>query len=129
MAGCFVLSLMTKPMMVTLPVLLLLLDFWPLQRLKDGRWRAVVLEKLPLVAIATAFGILTVVTQRNAGALADLDALPIGPRLGFAILGYGAFLWRLVWPVGLNALYAFPEPLPTGWTVAAGLMLAGITVA
>lgn len=125
----FVLSLMTKPMMVTLPVLLLLLDFWPLQRLKDGRWRAVVKEKLPLAAIAIAFGILTVVTQRNAGALADLNALPLSPRLGFAALGYGAFLWRLVWPVGLNALYAFPEPLPMGWTVTAGIVLAGITVA
>src|SRR6185436_18545385 len=52
MAGCFVLSLMAKPMIVTLPILLLLLDVWPLQRWRferDGRWRALVIEKLPLV--------------------------------------------------------------------------------
>jgi hypothetical protein len=129
MAGCFVLSLMAKPMMVTLPALLALLDIWPLARWRVGRRRALVVEKLPLVAVAIAFAILTVVTQRNAGALADLNALPIGSRLGFAVLGYGAFLWRLVWPAGLNALYAFPEPLPVGWTVTAGLVLAGVSIA
>ena len=132
MAVCFALSLMAKPMMVTLPVLLLLLDFWPLERLqfhRETRWRTLVAEKLPLLATAAAASILTIVTQGNAGALADFDALPLGPRLGYAILGYGAFLYRLVWPVGLNALYAFPEPLPVGWTLAAGLVLAGVSLA
>jgi len=130
-AGCFALSLMAKPMMVTLPVLLLLLDIWPLGRLqfdRQARWRPVLLEKLPLLGIAAGVSVLTVMTQGNAGALADFDALPLGPRLGFAILGYGAFLYRLVWPVGLNALYAFPEPLSVGWTLVAGVVLAGLTI-
>ncbi len=132
MAACFALSLMAKPMLVTLPVLLLLLDVWPLGRLpfhRDARWRTVVLEKLPLLGIATAASVLTIVTQGNAGALANFDALPLGPRLGFAILGYGAFLYRLVWPVGLNALYSFPEPLPVGWAVVAAIVLAGVSIA
>jgi protein O-mannosyl-transferase len=124
-AACLVLSLMAKPMMVTLPVLLLLLDVWPLQR--NAHWRALVIEKLPFFGIAIAFGVLAIVTQRSAGALADSAALPLGPRLGFAVLGYGAYLWRLVWPAGLNALYAFPEPLPLGWTAAAGAVLIALT--
>lgn len=102
----FALALMSKPMVVTLPVVLLLLDVWPLAR---ANMRALALEKLPLLALAFATSVTTVVIQSRVGAMAGLEALPLSTRAGNAAIGYLAYLWKTVWPWPLAAFYPLFE--------------------
>src|SRR5262249_16959628 len=97
--AAYALALMSKPMVVTLPVVLLLLDFWPLDRWPDrSRWKALVIEKVPLVALALATSVATVVVQQRVGAMAGLQALPWPTRVANATIGYVAYLWKTIWP-------------------------------
>ena len=98
----FALALMSKPMVVTLPVVLLLLDIWPLRR-ADAR--ALIVEKLPLFALALATSATTVIIQYRVGAMAGLDALPWTTRLANASIGYIAYVWKTIWPWPLAAFY------------------------
>ena len=96
-------ALMSKPMVVTLPVVLLLLDYWPLSFITArGAPRAVIKDKLPLVAMAIATGIATIVIQKRVGAVAGLDALPFSERLSNAIVGCAEYSGRRsgrsIWP-------------------------------
>ena len=112
------LSLAAKPMAVTLPAVLLILDYWPLGRWGTGRGAAarspgsLVAEKSPFLVMALAVGVATFVIQQRTGAMIPLDALPLGVRLGTALSAYGAYLARSVWPSGLSVLYLHPEALP-----------------
>lgn len=133
----FALSLMSKPMLVTLPFLLLLLDFWPLGRWRidragPARWlppRALLVEKLPLFALAAASSLVTWLVQRAGGAVSGLEALPVGSRLANAAVAYVAYLARALWPVDLAVLYPL-QASPPAWEVAgAWAVLAGLTVA
>jgi protein O-mannosyl-transferase len=119
----FALALMSKPMVVTLPVVLLLLDIWPLQR--QRAW-ALVLEKVPLFALALATTATTIVIQHRVGAMAGFDALPWQTRFGNAAIGYVAYLWKTVWPSPLAAFYPFFDASPVR-VVAALAVLAAIT--
>ena len=120
----YALALTTKPMVVTLPFALLLLDVWPLRRI--GKARAVV-EKIPLLALALVVSVATVIVQKQVGAVAGLDALPLGARVKNALVGYVMYLWKTIWPTGLAPFYpfrAYPD-----WIVAcAGLTLVSATV-
>jgi hypothetical protein len=97
----YALALMSKPMVVTLPVVLLLLDIWPLRR--DTPWARLVMEKVPLFALALATSIATVIIQHRVGAMAALDALPWHLRAANATIGYVAYLWKTIWPTHLAA--------------------------
>ena len=99
-------GLAAKPMLVTLPFLLLLLDSWPL-----GRRRAL-LEKLPLVLLALASSAVTLVAQTAGGSLRAWDTWPLGPRVANAALSYLTYLAKTVWPVDLACFY--PHPAITG---------------
>jgi tetratricopeptide (TPR) repeat protein len=124
-------------MLVTLPFVLLLLDYWPL-----GRWRPaqpgrraafgrLTVEKLPLLALAGVFCVLATVAQGKAGALSSLEALPLESRLKNAVLSYGAYLLRTVYPVHLAAYYpAVAQAVPV-WEVGVvlGALLAVSAVA
>lgn len=125
--ACYVLGLASKPMLVSLPLTLLLLDVWPLQRLGRGV-RALVLEKLPLFVLAVASSVVTVVVQRQGGAVSGLDQLPITERLSNAVVSYALYLWHLVWPVHLAVFYPYdtsPEPLAVG---SGALLLVAISI-
>ncbi len=123
-ALCLVLGLLSKPMVVTLPFALLLLDDWPLRRLS----RRAVLEKLPLVALAAAASAVTVWVQRESGALLSVDRLPLGDRIANALDSYGVYLVKTVWPTGLAAFYPHPRGGLPPWRVAgAALLLASLT--
>jgi tetratricopeptide (TPR) repeat protein len=102
----FGLALMSKPMVVTLPAVLLLLDVWPLAR---ANLRALIVEKIPLLALAAATSITTVIIQARVGAMANLDALPLSTRLGNAAIGYVAYVWKTIWPWPLAAFYPLFE--------------------
>ena len=122
----YALALMSKPMVVTLPVVLLLLDTWPLRR--DTPWPRLALEKAPLFVLALATSVATVIVQNRVGAMAALDALPWRLRAADATAGYVAYLWKTVWPTHLAAFYPLFAISP--WRVAgAALALSAVTVA
>jgi tetratricopeptide (TPR) repeat protein len=126
----FALGLMAKPMLVTLPFVLLLLDFWPLARAAPlGAWRQLVLEKLPLLALAIASSAMTFLTQQQAGAVKALDVLPFGRRVANAVVAYVAYIGQMLWPVGLVPLYPYPASRPAWQVAGAVLVLTAISVA
>ena len=126
----FGLGLMAKPMLVTLPFVLLLLDYWPLGRVALGdwpAWRPLVREKIPLLALAAASSVVTFLVQRHGGAVNSLDALPLNLRLENAAVAYVGYIGKMLWPAGLTTLYPFVRSLP-GWQVAGStLVLAGVS--
>ena len=131
---CFALGLLAKPMLVTLPFVLLLLDYWPLRRLginppersaaedmpSAASFRQVVLEKIPLLLMAIASCVVTWLAQR--GAIKPLDRFPLADRVANALVSYGAYLIQVIWPTGLAAQYPYIEDQPA-WAVAASLVL------
>ncbi len=122
----YVLGLMAKPMLVTVPLVLLLLDYWPLGRL--GAWRRCVLEKLPLLALAAASCVATILAQRAVIAAAA-DTFPFSWRLGNVPYSYVAYTVQFFYPVGLTPKYPYPPGGPPGWqAIAAALTLGGVTI-
>jgi len=127
------LGLLAKPMVGTLPVILLLLDVWPLERGKPQRpgradWRALVIEKIPLLAIAAGFLTWTLVAQRGIGAVVSLEALSLPARLANALTSLLAYIQKLIWPSGLAVFYPFPRD-PSIWLPMAGAsLLLGVSL-
>jgi protein O-mannosyl-transferase len=111
--GC---GLMSKPMLVTTPVILLLLDYWPLQRLTDLKsLRQRVIEKLPLFALSIASSILTYVLQEQS--MSSIPQLPFAWRLENAIVSYLIYIGQVFWPANLAVFYPHPEDSLTLWQV------------
>lgn len=113
---CFALALMSKPMVVTLPFVLLLLDVWPLCRWQgaggaSGIW-ALVKEKSWLFLMAGGASIVTFIVQRQAGAVQSLDRLPLMLRIAGVPVAYVHYLISTVWPVHLAPLYPYPSSIP-----------------
>jgi len=116
----FACGLMSKPMLVTLPFVLLLLDYWPLDRIKGQVW-ARVLEKLPLIALSAVSTIATLVAQK--GAVGYTEELPILERLNNAVVSYVLYIWQMLWPVNLAVFYPHPENRLRLWEIIASLLL------
>ncbi len=131
---CFIVGLMIKPMLVTLPCVLLLLDYWPLGRLQ-GEWRSwgkqlwpLFREKLPLFAMCAAVSVLTYYGQLWSGGLRPLNAVPFGARLANAVLVYVTYVRQMFWPEGLAYFYPEESHTLTEWpVVASGLALVLLT--
>ncbi len=126
----FILGLMSKPMLVTLPFVLLLLDYWPLKRFSPMAWspiRAALVEKIPLFILTLLSCAMTFLAQKDQGAVQTLDAIPLFARLGNALLAYVAYIGKTIWPASLAVLY--PHPLSVAIAPAAGaaLFLAAVT--
>jgi protein O-mannosyl-transferase len=119
----FALGLLSKPMLVTLPFLLLLLDYWPLERLERIGWPRLLLEKVPLLALSAASCVVTMWAQGKGGAIADAS-LPLAARLGNAPLSYLAYLEQSVVPVSLSVLYPHPGSASLAAVAAAALLVA-----
>ena len=135
----FALALMSKPMAVTLPFVLLLLDFWPLGRLQiltastadnthhavprrsgaKARTRTTLLEKLPFFLLAIAASIITFEVQHAGGAVGTLSAAPISLRIENAFLAYAGYILKTIWPTNLSALYPLSPHLPIASVVGA----------
>jgi hypothetical protein len=130
--GCFALGLTAKPMLVTLPFVLLLLDIWPLRRLPLQTSSVPVLarlvaEKVPLLALAAITSVVAFQVQRDWGAMPTAAQLPWTLRGGNALVSYVRYFGMMVWPVNLAVFYPHPGALPLRVVVSAGLMLAGVT--
>jgi len=117
----FGLGLMSKPMIVTLPFLLLLLDVWPLRRPFS---RKLITEKIPLIALSCAVMALTVAAQRSANAIQALSAVPLGLRVENALITVAIYIADTFWPARLWLPQIFPRSFPVGDVIAAA---AGIT--
>src|SRR5439155_8325074 len=110
--GTFALGLLAKPMLVTLPFVLLLLDWWPLGRLERRSARQLVVEKLPFFVLAAAMSAITYRVQSGVRAVSTLDAFPLGFRVENALVAYAVYLVRTVVPTGLAVFYPYPRALP-----------------
>jgi tetratricopeptide (TPR) repeat protein len=139
----YALGLMSKPMVVTLPLVLLLLDYWPLNRLSSGLpgaappwprvWLRLLLEKIPFLLLGVVACEVTVLAQSDAMRFGQDIAFPA--RLSNALVSYAAYLWQMVYPVGLAAFYPYPAPASSFWSagwsalvlvlICAGVMVGG----
>jgi tetratricopeptide (TPR) repeat protein len=129
----FLLGLMSKPMLVTLPFVMLLLDCWPLQRLTTANFRTalprLVLEKIPFLACGLIVGAITFVVHKRLGALTPLSASPISARLGNALVAYTCYLGRTFLPVNMALPYPRVEHWPPDVVALSALLIAGTCVA
>jgi hypothetical protein len=124
----FVLGLMSKAMLVTLPVVLLLLDYWPLRRMASRKLSGLVLEKLPLLALSAAGCATTLLAQTRILQSTELFPLPL--RVANSLVSCMVYLGQMFWPVGLAAFYPYPQNGLPPWEVAlAGTLLAGLSAA
>jgi len=126
MLGLFALGLMAKPMLVTLPFTLLLLDVWPLGRTATPLSRRIA-EKLPLFALALASSIITAIVQEQGGAVGSLELVPMTTRLASVVVAYAHYLRALFWPSDLAVFYPFVKQLGAGLVAASLMALAVVT--
>ncbi len=126
----FALDLMSKPMVVTLPCVLLLLDYWPLGRWQQKNLRGLLVEKAPFFLLSAIGSAVTYVFLINSGALSLALtglSLPFGARLENALVSYGRYLGKLFWPVNLCAFYPHPDHWPVQKILFAGLLVLGLS--
>ena len=143
-AALFVLGLGAKPMLVTFPFVLLLLDFWPLGRFaappggvgvpwSGGAWwsqlRPALLEKVPLFALSAASAVVTVHAQEHFRAMQSLLNRPLAERCANALVSYAIYLGKALWPAGLTAVYPYERFTLRSWPVGVALLLLAGTSA
>ena len=134
LAVVFAFGLMSKPMLVTLPFVLLLLDYWPLRRIGGQRPSAgrqllqLIMEKIPLIALSVGSSVVTFVVQK--GALGWTEQLPVPARINNAVMSYVLYIWQMLWPLNLAVFYPHPEyRLPVWEIIVSFLFLVAVTVA
>jgi tetratricopeptide (TPR) repeat protein len=139
-AALFAAGLASKPMVITFPLVLLLLDYWPLGRVRAAgavadktqakfSWRQLAFEKIPLLALSAASAVITMHAQRAGGAVRTTAEVSLGARIATAIYAYAMYLWKMVWPARLAPLYPHPGDSLAAWQVLVGaLVLLTITV-
>ena len=145
----FVLGLMAKPMLVTLPFVLLLLDYWPLQRFQEiksdhkvqavqetlevkkpadpeYKWSLIyplLWEKIPLFALAILSSVVTYIAQQKGGAISSIEMLPLGVRIGNGLVSYIAYIGKMIWPSNLAILYPYQNGWIPWWQVLGSVLL------
>lgn len=145
----FILGLMAKPMLVTLPFVLLLLDFWPLGRMTvnmygtSGRQtpgggasfafqtrfpRQLIFEKLPLIALAAISVFWSSLSVQRLGIVLSAESKPIGLRMANAVVSYVKYLGKVFWPLDLTFIYPYPRALPTLQIIGSVFILICLTI-
>jgi Flp pilus assembly protein TadD len=125
---CLALGLMSKPMLVTWPFVLLLLDYWPLGRWKPGAGWPLVFEKMPFLLLAAGASVITFLVQRTGGAVVAVQKLPPGMRMGNAVISYCRYLGEIFWPHDLVVLYPYPGRWPVEIVLLALVFLGVLSV-
>jgi protein O-mannosyl-transferase len=125
----FALGLMTKPMLVTLPFVLLLLDYWPLRRVAiRWDWLRLTREKLPLFVLTFLSSIVTFIVQKQGGAVGSLEKFAPDARVANALVAYVAYLGKTILPENLAAFYPHPGAWPKWQVAGAGVLMFGLTI-
>jgi protein O-mannosyl-transferase len=145
----FALGLMSKPMLVTLPFVLLLLDYWPLGRMQNAEATdrqyttrntdhvsrftfhlplPLFLEKLPFFALAAAASVVTFLVQKQASAVMEAERLSVSSRAANALISYGRYLGKLLWPTDLAVYYPHPGHWPWGTVALSGGLILGLSL-
>jgi len=107
---CFFLALLSKPMAVSLPAVLLILDWYPLGRMRSFKaMPSVIVEKIPFIILSLGSSALTIMAQKGAGAMTMIEVIPLSTRLLVAAKALMAYLWKMAVPVHLNPFYAYPK--------------------
>jgi len=128
----FACGLMAKPMVITLPFVLLLLDYWPLGRAKgspagigvpQASWGKLIWEKVPLLALSAASAVITMTVQRAGGSIRSATQFSFGGRLENSLLAYGMYLWKAIWPLRLAPFYPHSGDSLAVWKLAASAVL------
>ncbi|MRR38775.1 hypothetical protein EG829_29830, partial [bacterium] len=146
LAVIFSLGLLAKPMLVTLPFVFILMDFWPLGRVrlpKDGNagpggadesgrtpdtaLTRIVAEKLPLIILSLAAIWISIQSLRATGSTTTVVAVPMGLRVENAVVSYAAYLWKMIWPAGLTFYYPYPDAVATWKVLGSAGVLALMT--
>lgn len=132
----FACALMSKPMLVTLPFIFLLLDYWPLGRLfqeggregegASGSFRGLLLEKKWMFLLSAISCVITVLAQRHGGAVVSVEAFPVSARLANAAFAYVQYLSKMIWPHPLAVFYPNPGIVLEPWKIAGSLLFLGI---
>jgi tetratricopeptide (TPR) repeat protein len=143
---CFALGLMAKPMLVTLPFVLLLLDYWPLNRtiinqqnknqaeipepisLKKYKITSLIWEKVPLLFLTAISICLTFYAAKSVGTIVGLGNMPLTKRIGNTIFYYALYLKKLFWPIDLAVFYPLYSEIPIWQIAIAVLLLGGISI-
>jgi Tfp pilus assembly protein PilF len=123
------LGLMAKPMLVTLPFALMLLDLWPLRRVQAYRsWISLLKEKIPLFVLALISATLTIWAQTSVITMVSLNSKPLPLRIENAVISYVTYLHKFFWPAGLSAFYPYPDSAFPLWKVGvASIILGGLS--
>ena len=124
----FALSLMSKPMLVTLPFLMLLLDFWPLRRFESSAAIELFREKIPFLILSAFSCLITLTAQSQGGATQTLTAFPFAVRFENVMVAFAEYLKKTFWPANLSCLYLHSGRWPLGTVVLAGLMVFGLSL-
>ena len=124
----FGLSLMSKPMLVTLPCVLLLLDYWPLGRLQRASVFKLLTEKLPLLVMSIGSSVITVIAQKTGGSVFALEQLPVPQRIANAAVAYATYLGKTIWPTNLAIIYSHPGTWPALVVAGSAAVLIVVTV-
>jgi Flp pilus assembly protein TadD len=144
----FAMGLMSKPMLVTLPFVLVLLDYWPLGRFPVARPGAgnsatiyqsgspggqrrilfrLVCEKVPFFCLAAFSSVVTFIAQKSGGAVSSLEAFPLHDRMANALVSYVMYVVKMIWPQGLAVFYPRVAELPIWWGAASGIVLVCVS--
>ena len=139
--GFYALGLMSKPNLVTLPFVLLLLDFWPLRRIAETgailslsalrlpRLRGLFWEKLPFLALSVADCVITFCKQKEYGSIPSLEMFPVALRLENALTSYVVYLCKFFWPADMGVFYLVPHFIPLWQAVGAAVLLGAVSMA
>ena len=122
----FAIGLMAKPMLVTLPFVLLLLDYWPLQRLDEFSWtklRLLVQEKLPFLALSAVSAIITVFAQSSAGAVQTIERFPLQDRVANSVVSYARYFVMMYYPADLGVWYPFNRDISPAQIAMSGTLI------
>jgi tetratricopeptide (TPR) repeat protein len=125
----FVLGLMSKAMLVTLPFVLLLLDYWPLELYLRKSWSQLAVEKLPFIGLAFADSWITLKAQQGGGLTDEMKDLPMSDKIGNALISCVRYLGKFFWPENLSIYYPHPGHWPLFQMVGAGLFVFGVSTA
>ena len=133
----YILGLMAKPILVTLPFVLLLLDFWPLRRIPSAEierhriWLAIkplLLEKIPFFACSLFSSVITYYVQQKGGAVSSLQIVPINVRITNAFISYAEYLDKTLWPRELAVFYPYPDTILLSKALGAALIVIFISI-